>query len=118
MLSFAPELPLNGKILALTTKLGFYQFTSRNWESIWFDLTEDQEVLRKNLNGKWRNMLSYAERQDLRFEADSDSQNFEWLINRCEKMMRERGESIPVKLYHQLLLELESEQPMHILKYF
>ena len=43
MLSFAPEHPLNGKILSLTTKLGFYQFTSRNWESILIDLTEDQE---------------------------------------------------------------------------
>ena len=32
--------------------------------------------------------------------------------------MRERGESIPLKLYHQLLLELESEQPMQIFKAF
>ena len=33
-------------------------------------------------------------------------------------MMKDRGESIPAKLYHQLLLEFESEQPMQIFKAF
>jgi len=42
----------------------------------------------------------------------------EWLVNLCDKMMKDRGESIPSKLYHQLLLEFESEQPMQIFKAF
>ena len=33
-------------------------------------------------------------------------------------MMKDRGESIPAKLYHHLLLEFESEQPMQIFKVF
>ena len=33
-------------------------------------------------------------------------------------MMKKRNESIPVKLYHCLQLELESEQPIQILKAF
>jgi hypothetical protein len=118
LLFFTPELPLNGKNLALMTKLEFYQFTCRSWESIWFDLDEDRGELRNRLNGKWRNMLSFAERQKLRFETHCDVQNFEWLVNLCDKMMKDRGESIPSKLYHQLLLEFESEQPMQIFKAF
>jgi lipid II:glycine glycyltransferase (peptidoglycan interpeptide bridge formation enzyme) len=63
-------------------------------------------------------MLSFAERQKLRFETHCDVQNFEWLVKLCDKMMKDRGESIPSKLYHQLLLEFESEQPMQIFKAF
>ena len=118
LLSFTPELPLNGKFLALMTNLGLYQPTCQSWESIWFDLAEDRGELRKRLNGKWRNMLSFAERQKLRFETHCDVQNFEWLVKLCDKMMKDRGESIPSKLYHQLLLEFESEQPMQIFKAF
>jgi len=118
LLFFTPELALNGKFLALMTNLGLYQPTSRSWESIWFDLTEDRGELRNRLNGKWRNMLSFAERQNLRLEIHSDVQNFEWLIDRCYKMMKDRGESIPAKLFHQLLLEFQSEQPMQIFKAF
>tara|TARA_B100001123_G_scaffold412189_1_gene509187 strand:- start:2011 stop:4179 length:2169 start_codon:yes stop_codon:yes gene_type:complete len=118
LISFTPELPLNGRFIALMAKLGLYQFNCKSWESIWFDLDKDQIELRKRLNGKWRNMLSYAERQKLRLETHFDVQNLEWLLKHCEKIMRERGESIPLKLYHQLLLELESEQPMQIFKAF
>ena len=98
LLFFNHELLLNGKNLALMTKLGFYQFTCRSWESIWLDLDEDQVDLRNRLNGKWRNMLSFAERKKLRLETHYDVQNFEWLVNRCDKMMKERGESVPSKL--------------------
>ena len=98
------------------TKLGFRQFMNRSWESIWFDLGEDQEVLRKKLNGKWRNMLSNAEMKGLSTELSSDLQNFEWLANRCGQMLKDRGVSLPVKLYRQLNLEMISGQKMQILK--
>ena len=115
---FTPELPLTGKILVLMTKLSFYKFTFRSWESIWVDLDGDRSELRNRLNSKWRNKLSIAERQKLRFETHCDVHNFEWLVNRCYEMMKDRGKSIPSKLYHQLLLEFQSEQPMQILKAF
>ena len=57
-------------------------------------------------------------KKNLRLETHYDVKNFEWLVNRCDKMMKERGESIPAKLYHQLLLEFEFEQPMQIFKAF
>ena len=118
LLSFAPELPLSGKILALMIKLGYRQFTSNRWESIWIDLFEDQQILRKRLNGKWRNMLNNAERQNLRFEVHIDADNYEWLVNNCDKMMKVRGKFFPVKLYQQLQLEFKAEQPIQIFKVF
>ena len=73
--------------------------------------------MRNRLNGKWRNVFSFTERQKLRLET-SDVLNFEWLVNRFYKKMKDRGKYIPAKLYHQLLLEFESEQPMQIFKAF
>lgn len=104
LIFFTPELPLTGKILVLMTKLSFYKFTFGRWESIWVDLDGDRSELRNRLNSKWRNKLSIAERQKLRFETHCDVHNFEWLVNRCYEMMKDRGKSIPSKLYHQLLL--------------
>ena len=69
LLSFAPKVPLSGKILAMSAKEGIRQFTARSWESIRLDQSECREILRNNLKGKWRNMLTYAERKGLRSEA-------------------------------------------------
>ena len=90
-------------------KFGYRQFTSNRWESIWIDLFEDPQILRKRLNGKWRNMLKNAERQNLRFEVHIDADNYEWLVNNCDQMMTERGKTFPVKLYQQLQLEFKAE---------
>jgi len=116
LLFYAPELLLSGKSLTLMSKLGFRQFTSRRWESIWIDLSKNPDVLRKNLTGKWRNMLSYAERQEIQWQSYSDVKNFEWLNNQCSQMMKEHGKSIPVNLYNKLQLEMKPEQPMQVLK--
>ena len=69
LLSFAPEVPLSGKMLTMSEKQGIRQFTCRSWESIRFDQSESREILRNNLKGKWRNMLTSAERKGLRSEA-------------------------------------------------
>lgn len=117
-LSFVPELPLTGMILAMMVKLRFFQSTNRGWESSWVDLTYDKVHLREKLNSKWRNMLSYAENKGLRSESFSGSQNYEWLVHRCSQMMKERGETIPTAVYSRLLLEMQFEQPMQIFKAF
>ncbi len=40
------------------------------YETIWLDLEPEEAVLRANLNGKWRNQLSKAERSPLEVEED------------------------------------------------
>ena len=69
LLSFAPEVPLSGKMMAMSAKNGIHQLTPRSWESIRLDQSECREILRNILKGKWRNMLTYAERKGLRSEA-------------------------------------------------
>jgi len=69
LLSFALEVPLSGKMLAMSAKQCIRQFTCRSWESIRLDQSESCEILRNNLKGKWRIMLTSAERKGLRSEA-------------------------------------------------
>ena len=48
----------------------------------------------------------------------TDKQNFEWLVKRCAQMMKERGNQLPINLYHQLRMEPESVQSLEVLKVF
>ena len=40
------------------------------YQTIWLDITKDTETLRKNLNGKWRNILSKSERAGVECKED------------------------------------------------
>lgn len=53
----------------------------QDYETIWVDLTPDEDTLRARLNGKWRNVLSKAERVGLTVTHDRDLETLdEFLI--------------------------------------
>jgi hypothetical protein len=120
LFSFAPEMPLSGDSIILLSDVGFRQLNSSSWESVWIDLSKELEELRKQLNSKWRNMLSYAERQDLRLEVGNDAASFEWMLKQCSGMMQARGAgNIPEALYRELRDQQEKDQqPVLIFKAF
>jgi hypothetical protein len=110
VLSFAPEMSLTGVSIRMLSQFGLKQFSPDSWESIWLDLSDNAEILRKKLDGKWRNMLSFAERQDLSMVVEKDKDSFEWILEKCQRMMREReGPDVPVNLYKSLWCNLDSE---------
>jgi hypothetical protein len=103
VLSAAPELGLSGANLALMASLGFRQFSPRAWESAWLNLAPDLPVLRKGLDGKWRNMLNFAEKAGLTLEARNDDQAFEWILARYRELISEKGFSgSPISLLRSL----------------
>src|SRR5581483_2000532 len=61
------------------------------WQSVRVSLEAPLEALRRRLDGKWRNMLSFAERSGLTVEMGSDQTLFEWLLARYEELVAERG---------------------------
>ena len=93
--SIAPNLRLSGQSMAMTTELGFRQFSACGWESVWVDLGDSLESLRKRLHGKWRNMLNFAEKAGVQLEVSGGDDRFEWLMQRYEELMKERGFSGP-----------------------
>jgi hypothetical protein len=82
-LSLAPELP-EGE-----TVPGFRPRAGDAWCSAWLDLSPSPEILRKRLDGKWRNMLNASEKASLLVEASPAY--LPWLLNRYHELIREKG---------------------------
>jgi lipid II:glycine glycyltransferase (peptidoglycan interpeptide bridge formation enzyme) len=117
VLSVAPELSLSGPSLVLLEDLGFRQFSPRAWESVWVDLGPGLDALRGQLDGKWRNMLTFSERAALKLDIRSDDQPFDWMIARYRELMQEkdfRGPSTELLLL--LRKSLGEEDPLLVLR--
>jgi len=95
VLAMAPELALSGSNLALMESLAFRQFSPAAWQSIWVDLRMDLARLRTNLDGKWRNMLTFSEKAGLSLDIGTDDPSFEWMMARYEELMRDKTFSGP-----------------------
>lgn len=95
LLTVAPELKLSGASLIMMADLGFRQFSPRAWESVWLDIGLDLDMLRKRMDGKWRNMLTFSEKKGLQLEIGCDDQLFDWMMSRYEELMQEKDFSGP-----------------------
>jgi hypothetical protein len=95
LLSVAPDIPLSGSGLLMMAELGYRQRSPGGWESSWLDLRPDLATLRKQLDGKWRNMLAASEKTGIILEAGSDDGLFEWMLERYREAMTEKGFSGP-----------------------
>ncbi|OAN49170.1 hypothetical protein A6A04_03385 [Paramagnetospirillum marisnigri] len=82
-LSLAPELP-EGTLVP-----GFRRRGLDPWCSAWLDLTQPPELLRKRLDGKWRNMLNASEKASLLVEASPDF--LAWMLSRYCELLAEKG---------------------------
>lgn len=70
--------------------------------TIRLDLTQDEDGLRKALDGKWRNRLVAAEKSDLRFtSAGTKPGQYQWLLDEEIKQRKSKGyRGLPVGLTH------------------
>lgn len=120
VLFHAPELNIAGNSIMLLSKLGYRLTNSKAWESIWVDLGQTQEELRTQLDGKWRNQLVLAEKNNLSNKVYTNTDSFEWILNQCNEMMCSRKVGkIPVELYRYVKKYLdETNQPIIIFKAF
>jgi len=83
VLSLAPELPAGSRVPLA------HRRAVDPWCSAWLDLTQPADLLRKRLDGKWRNMLNAAERSGLTLEAGP--QHLPWLLDCYRALLAERG---------------------------
>jgi hypothetical protein len=60
------------------------------YSSIWLDLAPDEESLRRNLDGTWRNMVSGAERHDLTVKIVHGGPDLDRLVNLHDEQRRRR----------------------------
>ena len=86
---FLPEIedgPTAQKLIAQTGLVRREDQTG--YQTIWIDLTKDEEVLRAELRGNWRNALSKAERSDLIIEHSNDTLEWAAGIYAADKVAR------------------------------
>lgn len=112
VLTVAPEAALTGSNLLQFAVREFRQFSPMAWESVWLDLGFALGALRKQLDGKWRNMLSFSERTALQLDVSSEHQSFEWMMDRYRENMQDksfRGPSIELLRSLQHHLDIDSK---------
>lgn len=116
VLSAAPELPLTGRTLSLMAGLGFRQSGISGHESAWIDLSLELDALRRQLNGKWRNMLVSAEKSGLELESGSDDSRVEWMLHQYEELKNDaKFTGPPAALLRKLQGHCTAEEKLVIL---
>ncbi|MGC8605240.1 MAG: GNAT family N-acetyltransferase, partial [Desulfomonilaceae bacterium] len=56
----------------------------------YIDLNVDLSLIRRNLDGKWRNMLTVAEKNGLLLERGNNDHLFEWMLARYAELTIEK----------------------------
>lgn len=80
--------------------------------TVWLDLAQEEDVLRANLHGKWRNMLKAAEAAPLKIRDRSrDRASLQWLCIKDSQQQKQKGfaalPSLFVSLYQESAPEKE-----------
>ncbi len=91
ILLIAPELQYSPEHRRMLTLQGYHLRRKPNWHSVLLDLGKTDDELRKGLKKKWRNMLSFAERADLRLNVSFSDEDFQWLVGRYKELMLTKG---------------------------
>ncbi len=77
---FIPEIESSSQAKKLLDKYGYKRISKYDYQTIWLALRPDLEILRKNLNPKWRNKLNKSEKYGLDIIFSNDSENYLWLM--------------------------------------
>jgi len=77
---FIPEFEDSPKAVSAMKEYGYNSVSAEGYQTIWLNLKPELEILRKNLNKKWRNMLNQSERKDLEVIWSKGGANFAWLM--------------------------------------
>lgn len=114
-LFMAPE--LSATEADLLPNLGIWRRAAPCWRSAWLDLSKPTETLRKNLDGKWRNMLVGGEKAGLVVETGSDRALLDWLLDRHAEAMRDKGfAGTPVDAITGLYRHRQSDDDLLVLR--
>lgn len=117
LLSVAPELVLSGSSLALMGNMGLRHISSQAYESIWVDLQLNLETLRKQIKGKWRNMLTSSEKNSFQINLGCDANLFDWMMEQYQLQMKEKNYNGPsVSLIESLRDNLDAHEQLLILR--
>lgn len=101
-----PELQQHDEARKALEGFGFKRnVTYRGYQTIWLDLTVDEDELRAGLKGKWRNILSKAERSDLDVTIDRKLNTLDAFMTAHEKDQKQKDYDGPSMKFMMDLIE-------------
>lgn len=77
-----PETPDHPGMRAFFAERGFKRLEQPGYQTIWLDVSGNEEELRANLKQKWRNILNKSEKQGLTIEWDEKALYLPWMLTK------------------------------------
>ncbi|HLB57937.1 MAG TPA: GNAT family N-acetyltransferase, partial [Gammaproteobacteria bacterium] len=101
VLSIAPELSEDINHYYLLSLLGYYHVKKQPYSSVTIDLSQSEDLLRKQLAGKWRNQLCSAEKLEVSVEVEYGADALTWLLKKYHDFKESKDFSgVSEKLIH------------------
>ncbi len=115
ILLIAPELDFSGANSAILISNKVRGYNPSYLTSAWLDLNLDEQTLRANLNGKWRNALVAAEKNIAEVEIGSGPDLMNWMTERYKENMLIKGfEGISLPVLKELYANFSTDSPLII----
>ena len=103
ILFISPPLENNPQNIAHLISAGFKERNASKWKTSIINLNLPEDILRKNLNGKWRNQLKKSEKFAIDILISNSQKEFHWLMKKYKKMMIDLSfKSVSVEFYDEL----------------
>lgn len=116
---FIPEIEDGPSARQLTGQISGFnrQDNQSSYQTLWWDLTIDDEIARSQLRGNWRSSLNQAEKSNLKVVCDDQGKLYSWLrpIYKTDKQLKGYSGASP-QLLDNLAAFSTSENPMVIMK--
>ena len=88
---------------------------SKPYQTLWWDLTIDEETARAALKSNWRGALSKAEKADISIEWDSENKFLPWIIDIYQRDRQEKDYSgVSPKLLDKIAIFSSPDNPIII----
>ena len=98
-----PEIYDDPENIAILRLLNYKKKGNSKWNSTVLDISESEEYLRKNLNGKWRNQLKKSESYNTNINIGNSASLFNWLMNEYISLQKNKSFKGPkVDLYESI----------------
>lgn len=110
---FVPNIENTPQALALMQKHGYVRKSPGGYQTIWMDLSKNEDELRQNLRSNWLGALRRAEKQGLDIVLSDKGLHFPWLIDNYIEDKDGRGyNGVSAKLAYALGLEFLRKKNM------
>jgi lipid II:glycine glycyltransferase (peptidoglycan interpeptide bridge formation enzyme) len=91
LLFIAPNLLFSGQNFFYLYHNNFIKYSKTIWQSSLIVLTNKTDDIRKSLDGKWRNLLTLSEKNELQVEYGDQQHLFDWVLDKYSESMIEKG---------------------------